>query len=147
MDKSKLQTIIDNDKYERYILTNNDVLVSSKSTKIKVGRVKVEEDEKIVATGSILVIRCNTSKLNPIYLKTFLDSKYGSKLLESVQTGSTIISINASALMGIKIPYMDMNKQLEIATKYIMKLQQYKKAEERLKELEKQMNNIFEENI
>ena len=147
VDKSKLQTIIDNDKYERYILTNNDVLVSSKSTKIKVGRVKVEEDEKIVATGSILVIRCNTSKLNPIYLKTFLDSKYGSKLLESVQTGSTIISINASALMGIKIPYMDMNKQLEIATKYIMKLQQYKKAEERLKELEKQMNNIFEENI
>lgn len=147
VEKEKLHTIADNGKYERYLLKSNDVLISTKSTKIKIGRVKVNEDEKIIATGSILVIRCNTNKLNPIYLKTFLDSQYGAKLLESIQTGTTIISINVSALLSMKIPYVNMAKQLEIAKQYTMKLIQFQRTKERLKQLEKELNNIFEENI
>ena len=82
-----------------------------------------------------------------IYLKTFLDSQYGAKLLESIQTGTTIISINVSALLSMKIPYVNIEKQLEIAKQYTMKLIQFQRTKERLKQLEKELNNIFEENI
>ena len=43
VDKSLLQTIKDTGRYERYLIKNNDILVSSKSTKIKVGRVEIDE--------------------------------------------------------------------------------------------------------
>ena len=147
VDKSSLQTIKDTGRYERYLIKNNDILVSSKSTKIKVGRVEIVENEKIVATGSILVIRCDEKKLNPIYLKTFLDSKEGTKLLESIQTGTAILSINASALLKIKIHYESMEKQKEIADKYIKMVKQFEKAKQEVRKLEKELVNIFDTNI
>ena len=117
-DIDSLQVIKNDGKYDRYLVKNGDVLVSSKSTKIKTAIVENPDNQKLVATGSILVIRCDQEKINPIYLKSFFDSNNGSKILESIQSGTVIMSINESALMKMRISLVDRSIQDEIAEKF-----------------------------
>lgn len=139
-----LQTIVDDGKFDRYLLRNGDVLVSSKSTKIKTCVIEGVDNVKIIATGSLLVIRCDENKINPVYLKTFFDSINGTKLLESVQTGTAIISINASALLNMKISCIDRDKQDKVATDYLERLDQFKITQNKLKKLENELNTVFD---
>lgn len=146
-DINGLQVIKNDGKFDRYLVKNGDVLVSSKSTKIKTAVVEIPEDKQFVATGSLLVIRCNQEKINPVYLKTFFDSSNGSKLLESIQTGTVIISINASALMKMRISLLEKNKQDEIAERFLLKLDQFKVTQAKLARLEKELTNVFDDSI
>ena len=146
-DIDSLQVIKNDGKYDRYLVKNGDVLVSSKSTKIKTAIVENPDNQKLVATGSILVIRCDQEKINPIYLKSFFDSNNGSKLLESIQTGTVIMSINASALMKMRISLVDRSIQDEIAEKFLLKLDQFKVTQAKLAKLEKELNNVFDESF
>lgn len=146
-DINNLQVIKNDGKFDRYLVKNGDVLVSSKSTKIKTAVVEIPEGEKFVATGSLLVIRCNQEKINPVYLKTFFDSNNGSKLLESIQTGTVIISINASALMKMRISLVEKNKQDEIAERFLIKLDRFKVTQLKLAKLEKELTSIFDDSI
>lgn len=139
-----LQTIVDDGKFDRYLLRNGDVLVSSKSTKIKTCVIEDVDNVKIIATGSLLVIRCDENKINPVYLKTFFDSVNGTKLLESVQTGTAIISINASALLNMKISCIDRDKQDKIAADYLERLDQFKITQNKLRKLENELNTVFD---
>ena len=146
-NKDKLQIIKNDGKLDRYLLKEGDVVVSSKSTKIKTAVVDLLGDEKIVATGSLLVIRCDEEKINPFYLKTFFDSSIGSKILESIQTGSTIISINASALLKMRIPLIKKSRQDYIAKRFLINLDQFKLLEMRLSKLEKEIKEIFDNSV
>lgn len=139
-----LQTITNDGRFERYLLKNGDVLVSSKSTKIKTCVIEGIDNYKIVATGSLLVIRCDENKINPVYLKAFFDSINGSKLLESIQTGTAIISINASALLNMKISCIDREKQDKIAAAYLERLDQFKITQNKLRKLENELNTVFD---
>ena len=143
-DIKNLQTIINDGRFERYLLKNGDVLVSSKSTKIKTCVIEGVDNHKIVATGSLLVIRCDENKINPVYLKAFFDSINGSKLLESIQTGTAIISINASALLNMKISCIDREKQDKIAAAYLERLDQFKITQNKLRKLENELNTVFD---
>ncbi len=142
-----LQVIKNDGKLDRYLVKNGDVIISAKSTKIKTAVVEICEEEKIVATGNLIVVRCNRNKINPVYLKTFLDSCNGSKLLESIQTGTNIISINVSALLNMKISLIDKEKQDKIAERFILKLDQFKLTKLKLEKLEKELNNVFDDSI
>ncbi len=147
IDINKLQIIKDDGKYNRYVVKNGDVLVSSKSTKIKTTVLEIPKEEKFIATGSLLVIRCDQEKINPFYLKAFFDSTNGKKLLESIQTGTTIISINATALMRMRISCIDKKKQDKIAERYLLKLEQFKSTKLKLYEIEKELINVFDNSI
>ena len=146
-DVDTLQVIKNDGKFDRYLVKNGDVLVSSKSTKIKTAIVQIPDDQKFVATGSLLVIRCNQEMINPIYLKTFFDSNNGAKLLESIQTGTAIISINASALMKMRIPLINRTTQDKIAGKFLLKLEHFKEIKSKLSKLERELINVFNDSI
>lgn len=141
----ELQTIKDNGKYERYLLREGDVLLSAKGTKIKTAVVDDLQNQKIVATGSILVIRCNGEKLNPAYLKAFFDSRNGAILLNSIQTGTLIISINASAIAKMKISLLDKTAQDKIADNYNATLRAYRETKTTLARLERSLTSVFDD--
>lgn len=140
-----LQIIKDSDKYDRYVLKEGDVLVSAKGTKIKTAVVSNTHFSKIIATGSLIVIRCDQEKLNPYYLKAFFDSRNGAKLLDSIQSGTSIISINASALMKMKISLLDKADQDGIASSYVTTLGRFLVTSERLRKLERSLGTVFDD--
>ena len=142
---SALEKIKIEKNYDRYLLQNNDVLISCKSTKVKTSIVEIKDDEKVIPSGSIIVIRCDETKLNPVYLKMFLDSNIGTKLLASVQTGTVIISINPKSLYNLIISCLPIEKQKELANIYLGTLDMLKLEKKKLEKLEHKLNNIYNE--
>ena len=129
-----------------HLLQDYDVLLSSKSTKIKTAIAEIKNNEKIIPSGSIIVVRCDKNKINPVYLKTFLDSTNGKKLLESIQTGTTIISINPSALNEMNISCLPIEKQNLICNAFLTKMDLLKIEKRKIKKLEEELCNIFDSN-
>lgn len=144
-DTNTLEKIKIQKNYDRYLLQNNDLLISCKSTKVKTSIVEISKDEKIIPSGSIIVVRCKTQLLNPVYLKMFLDSNIGIKLLASIQTGTTIISINPTALGTIDIACPPIEKQQELANKYLSTLDMLKLERKKIEKLENKLATMFDD--
>lgn len=134
-------------KYDRYLLRENDLIISSKGTRIKIAVVDNIADRKIIANGNLIVLRLDTKKLNPYYLETFLNSSSGQTILNQIQTGSVIISINPSRLTEITISTLPIEKQNEIAEKYISRKKQISLAKTHLYNLQLKQENFFDDEV
>lgn len=138
---------VDDNRFERYLVKENDIIITSKGTRIKIAVVSNIGDRKIVANGNLIVLRIDTKKLNPYYLASYLNSSNGQATLNQIQTGSVIISINPSSLVEINISTFDIETQNEIAKKYLAKQQQYLIAKEHLRKIEEEYENYFDDKI
>lgn len=127
---------------DRYLLRNGDIIISARGDKIKKCLVNIGYDERIIANGSINVIRADQNKVNPLYLKTFLDSEKGNISLNNIKSGVTIPSINVGELQKMIVPCPSMEEQLKITDKIELKLEIIKSTAKRLDELKKELKNI-----
>ncbi len=122
-------------RYQRYILEDGDFIISAKGSKIKTS----VYDKSIlkgvtVPLGNVMVLRIDKEKYNPHFLKVFLNTPLGLKLLENAQTGSTIVNLNKKNLLELKIPNVKIEEQNKIAVDYLVAVDSYSYA---LKEVEK----------
>lgn len=127
---------------DRYLLRDGDILVSSRGDKIKKCLIHIGYDEKIIANGSINVIRADQNRLYPLYLKTFLDSEKGNISLNNIKSGVTIPSINVGELQKMLVPCPSMEEQRKIVDKIEVKLEIIESTAKRLEELKKELKNI-----
>lgn len=134
-------------KYDRYLVKENDLIISSKGTRIKIAVVEDIKDRKIIASGNLIVLRLDTTKINPQYLEMYLNSSDGQTILNHIQTGAVIISINPSKLVEITISTLPLEQQNEIAKKYKSKKQQIQIAREHVLKLEQEQESFFEDNV
>ena len=85
-----------------------------------------KEQDKICIASSKYKCRQNKSKNNNgSYLKIFLESDIGTKLLQSIQRGSTIVNINYQDINMLEVPTPSLEEQNEIVTKYNSALENY----------------------
>lgn len=136
---------MNNNKFDKFAVHYGDVIVTSKSSKIKTAVVDIEPNEKILATGGLIIIRPNLDKLNPTYLKMFFDSQIGQSALKNVQKGSVIVTLTSNGLSSIKIPVIDIKKQQEKARRYNDKLSTLAAYKQEIENIENSLKNIFEE--
>ena len=109
----------DSDQFDKYILKDNDIVITAKSTIIKSALVKLNNtNEKIIATGNLLIITPKTNNINPTYLKMFLDSNLAKEQINLIENGTVIKTINAKALEEIKIKFIPIEEQNKLATEY-----------------------------
>lgn len=134
-------------KFDRYLIKENDLIISSKGTRIKIAVVEDIKDRKIIASGNLIVLRLDTTKINPNFLEMYLNSSDGQTILNRIQTGAVIISINPSKLIEITISTLPIQKQNIIAEKYRSKKKQLQLAKEHVLKLEQEQDNFFESNI
>lgn len=133
----------EDDKFDKYAVKKNDVVVTSKSSKIKTVVVDIEPKEKILVTGGMIIVRPDIKLLNPTYLKIFLDSEQGQNALKSIQKGTIIVTINSKELSTILIPVIDINKQIEKAQKYNEKLSTLYALKQEARKLEDSLKNFY----
>lgn len=144
VDWKSLRSIkYNDDKFDKYAVKKNDVIVTSKSSKVKTVVVDIEPKEKILVTGGMIVVRPDTKLLNPTYLKIFLDSTQGQNALKSIQKGQVIVTINSKELATISIPVIDIEKQIEKANKYNEKLSTLYALKQEVKKLEDSLKNFY----
>ena len=132
---------------EKYILQDGDVIISAKSSKIKTAVAEIKGNEKVVASGNLLILRPDKNRINPYYLKLFFDSEKGNKILSSIQTGSVILSINTSQLKKINISLLNLDEQNKLANKYLSKLDSIKIMKSKLQQLEEELGDIGKDSL
>ena len=137
--------VMKDNKFDKFAIQYGDVVVTSKSSKVKTVVVDIEPKEKILVTGGMLIVRPQLDKLNPTYLKMFLDSDLGQSALKSIQKGTVIVTVTASGLSTIEIPMIDINKQQEKAERYNEKLSTLAAYKQEIERIENSLKNLFEE--
>lgn len=127
---------------DRYLLRDGDIVISARGDKIKKALIRIGYDDKIIANGSINVIRADQNRLYPLYLKAFLDSEKGKVSLNNIKSGITISSINVGELQKMLVPCPSMEEQRKIVDKIELKLEIIESTAKRLDELKKELKNI-----
>ncbi len=144
IDWNNLNNVI-NDKTLRpdVFLHKNDVIVTTKSTIVKVAVVEVEPKDQVIVTGGMIIVRPDTDLLNPTYLKMYLESDDGVNALKAIQTGSVITHISPRAFETLSIPDVNIDVQNKKARRYnemLIRLASYKND---IKRLERELKNVI----
>ena len=108
-----------NKKYEKYLLEDNDIILSRNGSPFKVALFNEQAGTKVLPVGNLLILRADTSKINPIYLKAYLESEQGIAGLSALLTGVAMQVISLERLKKMLVPVPDMEEQNEIAEKYL----------------------------
>ena len=128
IDYNSLEHLDDQERrVANYILKADDLLLPARGTAIRTA-VFEEQAYPCIASSNLIVIRPKSNELSGTYLKLFLDSAIGKKLIKSTQQGTAVMNISYRDLENIEIPYLPYEKQKEIAQKYQEALAQYKET-------------------
>ena len=133
------------DKFDKFAIQYGDVVVTSKSSKVKTAVVDIVPEEKILVTGGMLIVRPDQNKLNSTYLKMFLDSERGQAALKRVQKGSIVVTVTAKSLSSIEIPMINIEKQTKKATRYNEKLSTLAAYKQEIERIKASLKTLFEE--
>jgi len=134
IDYEKLDVTYDEErKVARYLLEDGDVLIATKGFAVKVA-VYEKQPRMVIASSNLCVVRPNTKLINGTYLKLFLESEIGMKLLKSLQRGTAIVNINYQDICELEVPVPPIDEQMEIAEEYNAGLRLYKKTIEAAEE-------------
>lgn len=126
-------------KVSSYILKDGDLLLTARGTTIK-SAIFEEQDYPIIASSNIMVIRANDERLSTTFLKLFLDTPLGERMLLSRQQSNNFINLNSGELNNLKIPLFPMKKQKEMVECYNKELKKYKDS---IDEASKRWNNVL----
>lgn len=111
-------------KLVSYILKEGDVLVTARGTATRVA-VFHKQLFPCIASSNINVIRPRNDLLDSTYLKVFLDSPLGLRLLQSAQQGAAILNLSYKDMQNLEIPLPEISKQRKIAEEYKKELEIY----------------------
>lgn len=133
-DNLSRYNIENNAKLSAHQLHKGDVIISIRGQNIKVAEIPVEE-ENLLLSQNFMGLRCN-DKLNPTYLKMYLESPVAQYVLSKKVVGSVIPTLNKNDLCQLEIPMKSLEEQEEIARSYEKKEES---IQEEIKALEKKL--------
>lgn len=113
----KLTRIIFSQNLEKYLVEKGDVVVTNKSSKVKIAVIE-RDDIKIIPVGSMLIIKPYYKELDGTYLKLFFNSKIGKKLIEKVQRGQNTNTLNPDDFKQLQISYIGYDDQIKLVSNY-----------------------------
>lgn len=145
MDEELVEVHIDKiEKYKKYMLQDGDVIISARGTKISTAVAENIQERNIIATGNLIVVRCNDT-LEPYYLKAFFDSDDGNLCLSVAQTGSTIFAINPKQLCELQYDAIDPEKQKLIAEKEKVLIDELRESIHRIETLRQNISGVYDD--
>lgn len=117
IDYSSLGYIVEEERnVSRYILRDGDVLVSARGTTVKIA-VFEPQSAVCIPSANINVIRPKEI-LNGTYLKLFLESPVGIKMLKSLRRGTSVVNINFNDMGTLDVPVPPLEVQEKLVREY-----------------------------
>jgi len=114
----RFRYFIDNEKFQelsRFAVKENDLIISCSGTFGKVSILR-KEDPKGIISQALLILRPNTNKINPLYLKYFFTSDRGFNSIASRSLGSVQVNIAKREIIEkIELPLPPLPEQRAIA--------------------------------
>ena len=132
-------------KYEKFIIQNGDIILSKTGAPFKSAVANFLEGRKVIGSGNLYIIRVDENKLNPYFLKAFLESEAGTASLQQASAGAMLANISLDALRSMVIPVPPMEKQSKIADEYRVKEDAVKVLTRRLEKAQSEMKEVYRE--
>ncbi len=133
------------DRFGKYCINSGDILLSKNGYPFKVAVVESTNEKYIVANGNLYIIQLDTKKVNPYYVKAFLESEKGIAQLKRISVGSTIPNIGVSQLNTIKIPMIPREEQDEIANRCLAIMDEIEFMRRKIERCENELKTIISE--
>jgi type I restriction enzyme M protein len=114
-------------KVANYLLQEGDVLLPARGTVIRTA-VFHKQTYPCIASSNVIVIRPDQKNLNGYYLKVFLDSPVGNKMISGAQQGMAVMNISYKDLNVLEVPLPSMKKQQRVVTEYQDELKKYRET-------------------
>ena len=143
-DKLPYLSYIDQ-KYEKYCLKNNSLILSKNGLPYKVAVASVQKNQKILANGNLYIIELDEKKANPYYIKAFFDSEQGYTVLKSITVGAVLPNIGVDKLKKVEIPLPPIEEQNRIAEKYRATMDEIAVIKLHLEKAVNKLHHIFDE--
>ncbi|PAV27785.1 hypothetical protein CIL05_20110 [Virgibacillus profundi] len=124
--------IENNAKINMYELQEDDVILSIRGNSLKAAVVP-EDDEDLLLSQNFIGIRCN-NRLNPDYLKVYLESPLGQYLLTNKMSGTAIPTLSKKDIETLEIPLPSIEEQKHMMELYKAKEVYVEKETVRLEE-------------
>lgn len=114
-------------KVSNYLLQEGDVVLPARGTAIRTA-VFHKQGYPCIASSNLIVIRPNPKMLDSVYLKIFLDSPIGNKMISSAQQGAGVMNISYKDLRVLEVPIPPMETQQAVTKEYLEELQNYRET-------------------
>ena len=112
-------------KVANYLLQEGDVLLPARGTAIRTA-VFHEQTYPCIASSNVIVIRPDQKSLDGYYLKIFLDSPIGNKMISGAQQGMNVMNISYKDLNVLEVPLPNIEKQQAVVKEYRDELNKYR---------------------
>lgn len=132
-------------KMEKYCIKNNSLVISKNGAPVKVAVASVIEGRKILANGNLYVIELDEKKVNPYFVKAYLESENGAIALSRVTVGAVMPNIPVDGLKKIMIPCPNKEEQDKVAEKYLAKMDEVRVLKYKLSKATAELKSIYEE--
>ena len=134
--------------FEKYCIKDRNLIISKVGApNYKVAVASVEDGHKLLANANLYVIELDEHKVDPYYLKAYLESAEGQARFKNVAAGTVVLSIGIKDLKAMMIPLPSMEEQKRIAARYKDAMDEVLRLKVQLQEATERMNRIFEESL
>lgn len=132
-------------RFERYVVENGNLLIAKNGYPFKIAIASVEQGKTLIASGNLFIIELDESKVNPVYVKAYLESERGQAELKNILVGSVVLSIGATQLGKVQIPLVDLEKQHAIATRYLAAMDNVEYLRRKVEKAENDLTDVLSE--
>ena len=148
VDYDSLPYVYPDPKLLKFKLEEGDIVVTTKSTVVKTFVANDLPDRNIIVTGGLIILKPDTSKVNPTYVKMFLDSSIGKSEFKSIIKGNTIGFVPFKEFkerMIISCPSLE--KQNKLSEQYNNMLWTINALTKQLADTKDELANIIENSL
>ena len=131
-------------KFEKYYIKDRNIVMSKNGYPFKVAVFENHKNKNVLANGNMFVIEVDEAKMNPYYIKVFLDSEAGIAALKSITVGSTIPNIGQEALKKILLPNVPLEEQQGVVNKYLAKKDEIEYLKKQLSKAIDSLNHLMD---
>ena len=141
IDFKNIETYLKNipENQEKFLVKNEYILLSKYSKSPKLAIVKNLGEEKVIASGNLIIIEVDKKEIEPYYLAALFSSKKGIKILKEAYSIKAKDKENATLsikkLKELRIPIPSEEIYIEIACEYNRILNRINEKKLELKEL------------
>ena len=133
------------ENYKKYCVESGDLLLSKNGYPFKVVVAEVPEGKQLLANGNLYIIRLDTTKVNPHYIKAFLESEKGIASLKEIAVGTAVLNIGVAQLNTISIPLIPLEEQEKFVKGYLEKLNKIAELRREIADIEDELKATFPE--
>ncbi len=134
-------------KLEKYLLKDNDLILSKIGAPFKVAVAAIRDGQRILANGNLYFMTVTDGRIDPYYIKAFLESEKGIAALKKITVGTTIPSLGVEQLKKLIIPLPPVEEQYkikEIADEYRVCVTELKLLQRKTAKVLDRMAHIFD---